>query len=208
MTHKIRATVPYFPRRSYETRLARMLTAELDFALAMQGRLPPEQKEAVRRAVGLVHQRPYVGGIGVARCRLSRVQGTWELAEDGVPMMIFPARDQPKFFGGVLIDLVAYQPSTNLCFRRTGNAAVLGEWHLDLPPIENAPLQVFSNPCAWARSNASGVVLLDWANAWQTLGHVPRILAPSERFGKELKRRLLPPAPHPPEIFISDGVQQ
>lgn len=187
---------------------ARWLRDELDAALTTVSRLSQEQREIFWEAVGRPGDRQSVGGVGILKVKLSRAQGTWEPADEGVSCLILPARTNQHFVGADLVDLVAYHPQSARSFRRLGNAAVLGEWHLDFPAIFDEPLTIYPDPLAWARDNGRGIVILDWSRVRETLGHVNKLYAPNVSFAKELKRRLVPPKVTVPEIFIPDGAAQ
>jgi hypothetical protein len=174
-------------------------------ALAMAGRLSKTQKFRFWDMVGSPAERTAIGGVGVLPIRVNTVAAEWEPCEigEGMPAVIFPARDRPHGVNARLLDLIAFVPSEGFCYRRTGLVDLLGEWWAIEPPISDEPVRVFRDPCEWARANGAGVVLLDWGRARRALGHLHGLLVSDVSTGRELRRRLMPPKPKPPQIFVA-----
>ncbi len=107
---------------------------------------------------------------GLASIRPIR-RGLFEFAEDGQPAIIVPCYDglpgildaNPERHVEHLVDLVAVDiDHPDRCWRRRGEALVLGAAYLDIAAQEDAPLPVYRNPLSWLKFCGDGIVVLDW----------------------------------------------
>ncbi len=114
--------------------------------------------------------------------------GCFEFAEDGLTAIIVPAYDMipgnldanPERHVEHLLDLVAVNlDQPDQCWRRRGEALVLGSAYLEIADQEGEPIPVFRNPLTWLRSGGAGIVVLDWT--W-----VPDLLLGHELIAEDL----------------------
>ena len=144
------------------------LTEEFAQAVA---RVRPAHAEWMREQGVFEFAQERAGGFGVARARFDS-EGGWEPAEeDGEAAILLPAWS-PVQEGPyrVLYDLVAFRPSRpDAPARRRLDAVWLGEDELEVAAYWHLPVTVRSNPMAWLRAGARGVVPLDWNEAIQRL---------------------------------------
>ena len=95
----------------------------------------------------------------------------FEFVEDGLTAVIIPCYDtipgmldaNPEAHVEHLVDLVAVNlDHPDRCWRRRGEALVLGAAYLDIADQEGEPVPVFRNAMTWLRSGGAGIVVLDW----------------------------------------------
>ncbi|AJC80942.1 hypothetical protein IE4803_CH03786 [Rhizobium etli bv. phaseoli str. IE4803] len=74
-------------------------------------------------------------------------------------------------------DLVFWRPRTGEVATWAGRAFALGESAIDNASgyALDGHLHVFADPLQWLRSGRGGIVVLDWARAFDELRHCPRI---------------------------------
>ncbi len=136
---------------------------------------------------------------GLATIRPIR-DGRFEFAEDGLTAVIIPAYDtipgnldaNAERHVEHLVDLVAVDADqVDRCWRRRGEALVLGSAYLDIAGQEGEPVMVFKNPMNWIRSGGAGIVVLDWDWARDLLlGH--ELIAEDLDLGDVLEGALKP----------------
>ena len=132
---------------------------------------------------------------------VSKFADRFEFAAEGRPAIIVPCYDTiPDLLGADaerhvehLIDLVAVdvdQPDRFWC--RRGEALVLGSAYLEIAGQEGEPVPVFRNPLAWLKAGGEGVVVLDWAWAWDLLLGFD-LIAEDLELAEKLEATLKPP---------------
>lgn len=74
-------------------------------------------------------------------------------------------------------DLIFWRPRTGEVATWAGRAFALGESAIDNASgyALDGHLHVFADPLQWLRSGRRGIVVLDWARAFDELRHCPRI---------------------------------
>ncbi len=136
---------------------------------------------------------------GLADIRPSH-DGRFRFAEDGLTTVIIPCYDtipgnldaNPEAHVEHLVDLVAVDlDRPERCWRRRGEALILGAAYLEMAGHEGEPVPVFSTPISWLRSAGAGVAVLDWE--WVPdllLGH--ELIAEDVALGTRLEAALAP----------------
>ncbi len=162
-----------------------------------------------------------IGGIGFARGRAAKgrwVAGDefpeipapvlWEPCEEGERLVVIPEWEGGP--GGPLVDLIAWNPRTDVVAHRSGFGVVLGEdVVLEALGFEarglSRPVEIAESPLSWLRMVGAGarpVLIVDWRRAWDVLGALSRVVAESIPLGESLQRRLKPPRAHQPKIQV------
>ena len=97
--------------------------------------------------------------------------GRFEFTEDGLTALVIPCYDTIP--GNLdanaaahvehLVDLVAVDlDHPERCWRRRGDAVVLGNAYLEIAGQECQPITVFKTPLSWLRAGGAGICILDW----------------------------------------------
>jgi hypothetical protein len=104
-------------------------------------------------------------------------------------------------------DCVFWQPRQGAFATYAGRAFALGEDIIDNPGTYSfdCALNIFSDPLDWLRAKRDGIVVLDWASAFDRLRDLPRI-AIVETLLPLYRRHMQPP--HMPELFVIPGRRQ
>lgn len=185
-----------------------------------------------------------LGGLGVVRARVvkgrwvnqwSAIEPTmlWEPhveAGDPVKLLVIPEWEGRP--GGRLLDLIGWDPKTDLLCSRTGHAVVAGEELVaEAMGIEAQglphPVALAASPLSWLRRTAAAaelmaaarkagdpppeadkpVLVVDWARAWDVLGGLRQVVAESEAHFEIVSKLLRPPRWRRPDIGYVVGVQ-
>ena len=193
------------PRHLYRAdRMTWQLRSEHDAALEIVCRLPQVERRAFWNLIGRPGERLDVGGVGLIPIQIDYRSGLYEPAEAGIRAIIIPIKDRPNRDRAQLLDLAAWLPGSNEIFLRQGNAAALGEWWLG--PLPPSAMRVFSTPAGWCKSNAAGMMLVDWSKAWQMLNTFDTLIADSLELARRLKRSVRPPRIPVPNIYVDETV--
>ncbi len=138
------------------------------------------------------------GLVGLAR--VEPMGGRFEFAEEGRPAMILGVYDAiPGLLGTNarlavehILDLVAVDLDRPERFwRYSDRALVLGLAYLEIARQEGEPVPVYRNPLTWLRSGGDGIVVLDWAWAWDLLLGLD-LIAEDVDLGNRLEAALKP----------------
>ena len=166
------------------------LTEEFAQAVA---RVRPAHAEWMKEQGVFAFALERAGGFGVARVHFD-TSGGWEPAEeDGDAAIVLPAwspvQDGPY---RVLYDLVAFRPNRpDTPARRRLDAVWLGEEELEVAAYWHLPITVRSDPMAWLKAGARGVVALDWDEAIHRLLEWSAVEGEDEAMTKRLRSDLL-----------------
>jgi hypothetical protein len=104
-------------------------------------------------------------------------------------------------------DWVFWQPRHGAFATYVGRAFALGEDIIDNPGTYSfdCALNIFSDPLDWLRAKRDGIVVLDWARAFDRLRDLPRMAIIETLL--PLYRRHMQPR-HTPELFVIPGRRQ
>lgn len=163
---------------------------EREFETAV-GRVRPSHLEWMRARGVEESSLAAAGGFGVARARIDG--GLWEPDDDGVPVVVLPARSPSGFDGaaGILYDLAAFRPDDpKTILRRRGDAVWLGEDELELCAFWHLPPTLRADPMDWLRAGAKGIVSLDWKEASERLLDFSGIECADEALAGRVRRTL------------------
>ena len=154
------------------------------------------------------------GNVGVAEIETTG-DGLYQPAPGGQPVFVQPV------YGAVRppevpivdpadpepVDLVAWHPKVPArWWLRRGIAVLLGEIEIVHAEVYDEPIQVHRTPLDWLKAGGDGIVLLtDPADAFSYLRGL-KIVAEDVSHGLELERRLRPPVPELPHIFVRPAV--
>jgi hypothetical protein len=111
--------------------------------------------------------------------------------------VIIPCRDE---FGRT-VDLVAWVIDTGTLATWRGEAAILGEDHLDSPRIEHDGIRIYPGPLDWLHAGRRGAVIIDAMRARWRLAE-DRLVVNDADFGRRLRSMLRLPEPR---VFVDTG---
>ena len=136
---------------------------------------------------------------GLADIRPTR-DGRFKFAKGGLTTVIVPVYDtipgnldvNPAAHVEHLVDLVAVDLGRpDQCWRRRGEALVLGNAFLEIAGQGGAPVPIFRNPLTWLRSGGAGVCILDFGWARELLLD-RELIAEDVELGTRLEAALAP----------------